>query len=63
MLEFIRGMVRPTLTWVGFIALTAVVAYRAFILELDIPDWYQIMVGMMVAYWFGQRTHPNGNGG
>ena len=60
MLEFIRGMVRPTLTWVGFVALTVVILFRAFLLDHDIPDWYQVMVGMMVAYWFGQR---NNNGG
>lgn len=55
MLDFIRGIVRPTLTWGGFTVLSAVVGYQALWLKQPVPDWYQIMVGMMIAFWFQSR--------
>ena len=57
MLNFIRGIVRPSLTWIGFISLVVFL-----LLKISIPDWYQVMVSTMVAFWFAGRMIGGGNG-
>jgi hypothetical protein len=54
MLEFIRGIVRPTLTWAGFGALVAML-----LLGIESPEWFRTMVAMMISFWFAQRK-PSG---
>lgn len=57
MLEFIRGMVRPTLTWCGFIAVVVLAA-----MGRTIPEWLVAQESMMVAWWFSDRMRrENGN--
>lgn len=62
MLETIRGLVRPTLTWLGFGVVSGVVGYLSLHNKTMPPDWYISMVALMVGYWFGQReaSKPNG---
>lgn len=59
MLDLVRGLVRPTLTWLGFISLPVFL-----VLKIPIPDWYQIMVVSMITFWFVDRKngHENSNG-
>ena len=54
-LHLVRGIVRPSLTWLGFIA-----ALLFVYLKIDLPEWMQTMIAMMVAFWFSQRVPPNG---
>lgn len=54
-LEFLRGAVRPTLTWGGFAILSVLTLMGKF----DIGT-YGTMVGMMVVYYFRERDKPNG---
>ena len=51
LLELIRGVVRPTLTWLGF-GVVSVLAY----FDPEVRKAYITMVGMMVAFWFADRT-------
>lgn len=53
LLEFIRGVVRPTLAWLGFMAMLLFV-WRG----VEVPDWLIGMVSMMLVFWFQGR----GNG-
>lgn len=57
MLDFIRGIVRPILTLMGFAVASYLVIVGALSVEVYLP-----MVGMMVAFWFSERK-SNGNGG
>ena len=59
MLEFIRGIVRPALALSGFGSLV-----YAMLQGINVPDWYQVMVGGIVGYWFASRGNKpaNGNG-
>ena len=55
-LTFIRGIVRPTLTWLGLSSLVAMV-----FLGIAVPDWLQVMVSAMIGWWFADRTgHKDG---
>lgn len=58
-LELIRGLVRPTMTWIGFAALTGVVIWLVVVKNKEPADWYISLVTLMVGYWFGQRK-PSG---
>ena len=62
MLDLIRGLVRPTLTWLGFGVLTVIVGVNSLRTKTAPPDWYITMVAMMVAYWFAQRKPSDSNG-
>ena len=55
MLDTIRGLVRPLVTIAGFGTLIAMI-----ILKVQVPDWFQVMVGMMISYWFASRKTTNG---
>lgn len=57
MLDFIRGVVRPTVTWLGFGSIVAML-----FVGIAIPDWYQAMIALLLGYWFGHRGQ-GGNGG
>ena len=49
--EFIRSLVRPTVTW----GLTGVVAYLAITGDLDIKTLIALY-GPIVGFWFAQRS-------
>ncbi len=51
-----RSMVRPTLVWTGFGVLSAMVLFKVFKQNAEIPEWYQALVAFMVGYYFGIRT-------
>lgn len=64
-MEFIRAFVRPFIGYIGFAAFTGLVIY-AFV-KYGSPDLAQIlvvafveMVGMLVAFYYGQRTATKG---
>ena len=57
LLDFIRGVVRPSVTWIGFVAITLVVLQRAWVLREAPQTWYVGMVAGMIAYWFAERNH------
>ena len=54
-LEFMRGVVRPAVT-LGAVAATVAMLF----IGLDIPDWWQVMLASIVAFWFAQRTAKKG---
>ena len=56
-LDLVRGLVRPIVT----LALVLTVSFMV-LQALSVPDWYQQMVGMVIAFWFGQRTVGTPNG-
>jgi hypothetical protein len=49
-LKLVQGLVRPTVTWLGFGSVIVLMYLR-----YDIPEWYQILIGVIVGFWFGQR--------
>ena len=55
MLVYIRGVVRPTLTWGGFAVVSALV-----LLGREVPVFYIALVSGMVGYWFAERKMGNG---
>lgn len=62
-LDFIRGIVQPTITWLGFVALTVFLGYG---LHAD-ASWadrlltaYLTMVSMAVGWWFRNRVVEDG---
>jgi hypothetical protein len=48
--NFSRNVTRPWLTKIGFGTLVV-----AVLLQIEVPAWFQTMVSMMIAFWFGQR--------
>ena len=54
-LQLLRGGVRPVLTLIGFIALTA-----GFLSSKVAADTYVPMVSMMIAFWFATRNRSTG---
>lgn len=50
-LELVRGLIRPTITWLGFGAIIAML-----FLEMDIPEWYQAIIVALISYWFAERN-------
>ena len=54
MIELFRSTVRPILTIGGFGAIT----YLALIGK-PVPDWLFSQVGMMVAWWFSDRSRQH----
>lgn len=55
MLDLLRGLVRPTLTWLGFGVVSGVVAYTSVRDKAMPPDWYVSMVALMLGWWFASR--------
>lgn len=56
-LDFVRGVVRPTVTWGGFFALVWMVTH-----QMPVPEWFSAMVGGLLGYWFAERNGGH-NGG
>ena len=54
-MELIKGLIRPIITLGTVGALTAMI-----FLSVTIPDWFQVMVAGIIAYWFASRTNGNG---
>lgn len=50
MLDFIRGIVRPTVTWMSVGAVILML-----FTGIQVPEWFQLMTGVIVGFWFGQR--------
>lgn len=60
MIDFLRGIVRPTITWVSWAVLASLMLSGK-----PVPDWYIGVVGTITGFWFGSRgSKPpsNGNG-
>jgi hypothetical protein len=55
-LELIRGLVRPTVTWGTVAAIIAML-----MLSVPIPEWFQVMASVIIGFWFGQRENKDGN--
>lgn len=49
--EFVRALVRPAVTF-GLVG----AATYAILQAIVVPDWYQVMAGMALAYWFADRS-------
>lgn len=56
MLAFIRGIVRPIITFIGFGSLVGFL-----VLGIDIPDWYVALITSITVFWFATRA-PNSSG-
>lgn len=54
MLDFIRGIVRPTVTWIGF-GVVSIIALIEISETKKPPMWYVSLIGPMIGFWFGQR--------
>ena len=52
MVDIVRGLVRPTVTW----AMVGVFSYLALVGKIDAVV-YTAVVATIVGYWFGSRTH------
>ncbi len=50
-MEFVRAVVRPILT-VGSVGAAIAMVF----LGIPLPQWLETMIGMMVAWWFADRT-------
>lgn len=57
-INFIRAVVRPSLTWIGFIVTAGLV-----IKGVTVPDWWIAMISMMLAFWFASRSSNGGSAG
>jgi hypothetical protein len=55
--EFIRAIVRPTVTWVLVMATVIFVA-----IGIETPTIYDELVKLAVIFWFVERTHQRANG-
>lgn len=53
-LDFIRGIIRPLLTLIGFVVSSYLVIVHMLSVEVYIP-----LVTMMVVFWFGDRNNKN----
>jgi len=63
MVETIRGLVRPVVTFLVILALVAVLVFlvvKFADLEMakDVVTSFLILVTAITAFWFGQRTKP-----
>lgn len=56
LVDIVNGLVQATVTWF----LVASVAAMRF-MDIEVPDWYQTMTLMVLAFWFGQQGGLTGN--
>ena len=57
MLEILRGLTRPVLTFAGLAG-----AVLLLFMGRDVPEWLITQVAMMIAWWFADRSRRENNG-
>ena len=67
MLDLVRGLVRPSLTWGGFATVSALLLYGG--LQKPQPEWFKEILtwylgalGPILGFWYATRENRN-NGG
>ncbi len=53
--QFTRGMIRPSITWIGFGVLSFIVVYKTVVVGEAIPEFYQTLVVGIISVWFTAR--------